>query len=116
MNAPNFVRTEKVNGALVATLTTTTLSEYESGLVIEHVQREAPAAKWNVVMDFAQIHFLSSPGISMIISLVHEARRGRGKFVICNLNEDIQEIFRMTRVEKTMMIEKTLEDAMKKMG
>ncbi len=116
MNEPSFVRMERVNGCLVATLTVATLSEYESGLVVEHVQREAPSAKWNVVMDFSQVHFLSSPGISMIIALVHEARRGRGKFVICHLNDDIYEVFRMTRVEKTMMIEKTLEDALKRLG
>ena len=116
MNAQSFVRTERVSDVLVATLTATTISEYESGLVIEHVQKEAPHTKWNVVMDFDKVAFLSSPGITMILTLVHEARRGRGKFIICNLNEDIHEIFRMTKVEKSMAIEKTLEDALKKLG
>ncbi len=116
MSATKFVRTERVNGTLVATLITTTLSEYESGLVIEHLQKEAPHAKWKVAMDFEQVVFLSSPGISMILTLVHEARRGRGKFVICNLNDDIHEIFRMTKVEKSLAIAKTLEDALKKLG
>ncbi len=116
MSATALVRTEAVNDVLVATLTTATISEYESGLIIEQVQKAAAAAGWRVVMDFEQVQFLSSPGISMILTLVHDAKKGKGKLVICNLNDDIHEIFKMTKVDKGMNIVPTRDEAMKKVG
>ncbi len=116
MSATNLVRTESVDGVLLAVLTTGSLSDYESGLVVGQIQKEAPNAHWRIVADFGEVQFMSSPGISLILTLVQDAKAHKGRLIICHLHEDIHDILRMTKVDKMITIVPTRDDAMKKMG
>jgi len=116
MAEATHVRTEVSKGVLVATLTTNSLSDYESRVVADEIQKEAPKGLWNIVLDFKQVEFMASAGIGMILTLVHGAKAQKGKIVVANLNDEIHKVLKMTKVDKLFTITPTLGEAMSKMG
>lgn len=111
MAEATHVRTDVERGVLVATITTNALSDYESRVVTDEIQREAPKGMWNVILDFAEVQFMASAGIGMILTLVHQAKAQKGKMIVCNLNSDIRDVLKMTKVDKLFTIAPTLQDA-----
>lgn len=112
MAEATHVRTEVSRGILVATLTTNSLSDYESRVISDEIQREAPKGLWRVVLDFAQVEFMASAGIGMILTLVHQAKAQKGRIVVANLNDEIRQVLKMTKVDKLFTIAPTMGEAM----
>lgn len=116
MAEATHVRTEVVGGVLVATLTTNSLSDYESRVVADEIQKEAPKGLWRVILDFAEVQFMASAGIGMILTLVHQAKAQKGRVVVCNLSPEIHQVLKMTKVDKLFTITPTVQEAKSKIG
>ncbi len=114
MAEATHVRTEVSKGILIATLTTNALADYESRVIGEEVQRESPKGLWRVVLDFAQVEFMASAGIGMILTLVHQAKAQKGRVIVANLNDEIRQVLKMTKVDKLFTILGTVGEAMAK--
>ena len=51
-----------------------------------------------IVLNFAEVEYINSTGIALIIGLLGRSRKGGIKLLICGLSEHYQEIFRITRL------------------
>ncbi len=51
----------------------------------------------------------------MILTLVHQSKAQKGKLVVANLNDEIRQVLKMTKVDKLFTITPTLAEAMSKM-
>jgi anti-sigma B factor antagonist len=57
-----------------------------------------------LVLDFADVGYINSTGIALIVRLLAEARRDRREVVAVSLTEHYREIFRITRLSDYLTI------------
>lgn len=84
--------------ALNGRLDTTTAPELEA------VIKESIAGVTNLVMDFAELEYLSSAGLRVILS-AQKTMNKQGEMVIRNVNETINEVFEITGFIDILTIE-----------
>ena len=94
---------KKVNGAeltlaLEGRLDTSTAPQLEAEL------RASLAGVTNLKMDFAQLQYLSSAGLRVILA-AQKIMNKQGAMVITNVNETIMEIFEITGFADILTIE-----------
>ncbi len=58
----------------------------------------------NIVFDFSKVYFMDSSGIGMCIGRYKLARATGGKFVACNLTNEVKRIFDMAGLSKIIYI------------
>ncbi|MEC9373623.1 MAG: STAS domain-containing protein [Planctomycetota bacterium] len=115
MAEATHVITEPKDGALIARITTPTLSEYEAGVVGKEIENEAVKHGWKVALDFTRVEFMASAGIGMIVSILNQSRNQGGKVVVFGMREELLKVIRMTKLDKLFAIEKNEAGAMKKL-
>ena len=60
-----------------------------------------PAA---ILLNFADVEYINSTGIALIVGLLAKARQARRRLLTCGLSDHYQEIFRITRLVDFMSI------------
>lgn len=113
MTESTHLRLELRNGVLVAQIKAESLSEYESGVVLREIEAHAPQAGWNVVLDMAEVRFMASSGIGMIISLMKSCKANKGKLAVCSITDEILSVLRLTKVDKLFNIRADVDNAIK---
>lgn len=60
--------------------------------------------KKKIVLDFSNVDYLSSAALGKIIALNNKVKKEGGKLVLCQIKEDIKEVFTITRLDKLIKI------------
>lgn len=76
-------------------------AEATLGAAWDEATRDAPA---RVVLDFAQVEYINSTGIALIVGLLARARAARVEIAACGLVDHYREIFEITRLSDFMQI------------
>jgi len=71
-----------------------------------------PAPQHGVVLDFANVQFLSSPALSLLLNLRRRADQARCEVVLCGLRTDIARLFRITKLDKLFVFYPTSAEAL----
>jgi anti-sigma B factor antagonist len=70
-----------------------------------------------LVLDFTRVEFLSSQAIGIVISLHRKlGALPRSKMVLCGINGKLQELLKITRLDKVLTVKKTQNDAVTAMA
>jgi anti-sigma B factor antagonist len=69
--------------------------------------------KIKLVLDFANVKFLSSSVLGLLIRISKRVYERNGKLRLCNIDRKIYEIFKITRLTKTFDIYKDIHSAIK---
>ena len=69
------------------------------------------AARINLILDFANVRFLSSAVLGLLIRVSKRIYERNGQLGLCNINPKIYEIFKITRLTKTFDIYNSVESA-----
>jgi anti-anti-sigma factor len=67
-------------------------------------ERVAGDGATRLVLDFANVGYINSTGIALIVRLLAEARRDRRETVAVGLSDHYREIFRITRLSDYLTI------------
>ena len=67
-----------------------------------------------LVLDFDGVEFLSSAALNKLIILDKKVKAGSGDMVLCNLRQEIHEVFVITRLNQLFVIEDTVDEAVEK--
>ena len=59
-----------------------------------------------ILLNFSKVEYLSSAALGKFISLNKKVATAGGKLVMCNINEDIFEVFEITRLDRLFNIQK----------
>ena len=70
------------------------------------------AERINLILDFANVRFLSSAVLGLLIRVSKRIYERNGQLGLCNINPKIYEIFKITRLTKTFDIYNSVESAM----
>ncbi len=57
-----------------------------------------------LLLNFKNVDFLSSAVLGKLVTLNRKVQGARGKLVLCNLNKDLLEVFKITRMDKLFPI------------
>lgn len=66
----------------------------------------------NFVVDFARTSYIDSSGLGVLVSLSKKTREGGGELRLAGLNEDLQTLFELTKLDTLFQIWSTLEEAL----
>ena len=70
-----------------------------------------PAERIKLILDFGNVRFLSSAVLGLLIRLSKRIYEKDGQLKLCNINPNIFEIFKITRLTTTFDIHKDVESA-----
>ena len=76
---------------------------------------EARACK-KIVLDFSKVKFLSSSALGILIRLRKVSQEIKGKIVFCGLRRDLQQIFKITNLDKLFEFYENEEQALSSFG
>lgn len=64
------------------------------------------------VVDFAKTGYIDSSGLGVLVSLSKKIREQGGELRLAGLNEDLQTLFELTKLDTLFAITKTAEEAL----
>jgi len=65
-----------------------------------------------ILLNFRNVEYLSSAALGKFITLNKKVQAKNGKLVMCNINEDIFEVFEITRLDRLFNIQKDEQSAL----
>lgn len=81
------------------------------GIRLSELIDEQPEPR--LVLDFKNVDHLSSAALGVLITLDKQVNERRGKLALANIQPQIYEVFRITRLNKLFNIQNTTEAAIK---
>lgn len=64
----------------------------------EKVKEYLDQGKVNIILDLAQVDFINSSGLGILVSTLKEVRTVKGRIALCSLAPYVQEIFEITQL------------------
>ncbi len=64
------------------------------------------------VIDFSRTGYIDSSGLGVLVSVSKKIREVRGELVLASLNEDLQTLFELTKLDTLFQIRNDLEEAL----
>ena len=86
------------------------LSITELGDQLQKVVESAPAIR--LLLNFQNVEHLSSAALGMLITLEKRVKENEGTLKLCNINPQIYEVFKITRLNRLFAILDTTEEAL----
>jgi anti-sigma B factor antagonist len=77
-------------------------------LVLDAIDKGAT----KVLVDFARTGYIDSSGLGVLVSLAKKIREGGGDLRLANLNDDLQTLFELTKLDTLFQISQTREHAL----
>lgn len=68
----------------------------------------------SIVLDFSLVEYLSSAALGKLITMNKKVTAAGGKCALCNIQKDIMDVFKITRLDKVLTLCTDLDDALGK--
>ena len=65
----------------------------------------------NLILDFADLDYISSAGLRVILAAAKKVKAHQGKFGLSGLNANVMEVFEISGFDTILSIKKTVDDA-----
>ncbi len=69
-----------------------------------------------IVLDFANVKFLSSSALGVLLTLRKKSAAIKGQIVLCGLRPDLRKVFKITNLDKLFEFHETEEQALGTFG
>lgn len=69
--------------------------------------------QYNLLLDMAEVIYLSSAGMRMLLSITKRLRTMSGKLAICSVTTNVVDVLKMSGFDHTLNLFKTEEEALK---
>ncbi|ABR31037.1 anti-sigma factor antagonist [Thermosipho melanesiensis] len=67
----------------------------------------------NCILDFSNMSYIDSSGLGILVSLHKSFKINGGEIVLVNLNNNVQNLFRMTSLDKALNLKGSIDEAIK---
>lgn len=67
---------------------------------------------YNIIFDLVDLQYVSSSGLRVMLMTLKRVTAAGGKFILCNMQEGIKEIFEISGFTTIFTIDSNLEDAL----
>lgn len=99
------------NGTLVVTVNETRIDAAVAIQFKDKMREETEEAGTRVVLNLSQVDFIDSSGLGAIVAAMKQLGSDRRMDLSC-LNENVDRVFRLTRMDTVFSIHETLGDAL----
>lgn len=65
----------------------------------------------NFIIDLQEVELMNSSGISMLVNILTKARRSGGDVILCNVNEKVERLMLITKLNTIFSIMENLQQA-----
>lgn len=86
-------------------------SETSSNLE-EWAEEFIDSQKSNIIMDFAQLDYISSAGLRVILNMSKAMKKYSLKFSICNTQDHVREVFEISGFDSFIPLYSSIEESM----
>lgn len=115
MRETSLCTLEPAAGVLIVRLKGPALPEQEAKSILADIQTDAPSQNWRVALDMTGIDFLASAGIGALISMQRACQGAGGRMVMFGVNDNIEGVFKVTKMNKFFVTTKDRQQAIKKL-
>jgi len=116
MNDSTFIKIAHLpagqRGAIAA-VTVEKVGGREAPIVQEELIAAAAAAKWRLGVDLSGVTLLSSIGLGALVAIHKQCREQGGLLVVCGLGKELQDILKLTHLDRILRIVKDCDAATK---
>lgn len=70
--------------------------------------------QYKLILDFSGIDYISSAGMRMLLSTTKKLKGMSGHLVICNITNNVMDVFKMSGFDHVLELSKTEQDALHK--
>lgn len=101
-----YVAVRRVGRAAVARVVREKISEHEADVVKADAlaAAAAPGAGHRLVLDLSEVQMITSAGLGAMISIERECKAAGGKVVLFGMSDELQALFRMTKLDRLFVV------------
>lgn len=77
----------------------------------EHLQGLIDDQKFNIIVEFGQLNYISSAGLGVLMSVLKEVRRNDGDLKLANMSSKVRNLFDMLGFSRLIRIYPNCEEA-----
>ncbi len=107
----SHARIVDAGGVAVATIMCERYSEHEAKPIESDLLDAAARCAHRLVVDMSKVAMLASAGIGSLISLHQACAKAGGKLVVCAIDPQIEQMLRLTRMDRMLVIVPSREQA-----
>ncbi|RZK14641.1 MAG: anti-sigma factor antagonist [Flavobacterium sp.] len=107
------VKKENFSDVVILTLVGTDANLARSEMFKEYVFEEIESGARNIVISFENVEYLDSSFLGALVAILKNLAPHDGKLILVELNNDIQNLFELTRLDKIFTLKNSLETALK---
>lgn len=112
-----MLKTENHNGILIVSFNNVNrFNALISEPVKEEIKGMFNSPNTKLILNLEGIHFIDSSGFGVFLSIMKTANNNFGYFKICNISEEVMELFKLLQLHNVFEIYKTVDDAIKSFG
>lgn len=100
MKEASIIEVGTIDGVTIGRVTCPHISEREGAVIIAETVPTIHTTHGKVALDLSDVSMISSSGLGALISLAKEAKAAGGTLVTFGLNKDIQNLMKITRLDK----------------
>jgi anti-anti-sigma factor len=98
---------------LVLSLTGNLMNKTQIQPVLEDIEHFSTEGINKIIISLAEIEYLNSTGLSILINIFTQARSKGGEVIITNIPEKVKQLLVITKLNSIFNIEETVESAKK---
>ena len=87
------------------------IDSLSAGLIKEKIQSQVEAQCFNFIVDLTQVKFMDSAGLGVLVSGLKVCNKNGGEMVLVGPNENVRELFRITRLDTVFKLFQDRESA-----
>jgi len=107
------VKKEDYTDVTVLTIVGTDANLSRSELFKDFVFEEIDSGARKIVISFENVEYLDSSFLGALVAILKHLVPYEGKLILVELNNDIQNLFELTRLDKIFTLRNSLETALK---
>ncbi|WP_129713810.1 STAS domain-containing protein [Pedobacter sp. SYP-B3415] len=106
------LKKEKINEVLLITIQDREANLSKAEGFKEEVFQEIHGGETRLIISFKNVTYLDSSFLGALVAILKNLLPLKGQLVLTDLNDDIQNLFELTRLDKVFMIRNSSENAM----
>jgi anti-sigma B factor antagonist len=106
-------KTEELKGSVLFIFSGKLTSEADSQALSEKIDQELIAGHPNFIFDLTNLTQCNSSGLNVMIRTLTKSRTANGDLVLFNLNEALNQLFTITKINEIFSIYSNMDDAKK---
>lgn len=106
----DFTITQNGNASIIV-LKGSLLADIQTREILDKVSELVQEGKVNFVVDMAQLKFINSSGLGMLLTCLLKSRKNRGDLVLANVPEQVSNLLNITKLNSVFTIAESVNEA-----